>query len=121
MADRRCLCGVAEIAPREATQMTIRRKAVGSAVAWIKIQRLIEERDSLGGLLGGKSPRKRQGAEVKVVRFEAFGRLAFGSLNLSLFQPGCDRTHHACSYPVLQIENVLEGALEAVRPDKGPR
>jgi len=55
MADRRCLCGVAQIAPREAAQMTIRRKAVSSAVTWINIQRLIEERDSLGGLLSGKS------------------------------------------------------------------
>src|SRR5271167_2834741 len=55
-------------------------------------------------------------AQIVVVGVEAFGRLALRALDLRLLQPRCYRTHHACGHLVLQIEQVFERTLKAIRP-----
>src|SRR5260370_30746665 len=59
----------------------------------------------------------RQAAQVKVVRSQAAGRLAFGAFDFRKLQLRCDRSDDACRDAVLKIKNVLKRAVEPVRPE----
>jgi len=50
------------------------------------------------------------------VGIETLRWLALNPLELGLFQLRNDSTHYARSDPILQIEDILEIAVEAVRP-----
>jgi hypothetical protein len=49
----------------------------------------------------------RQSTKVKIVSVKAFGRLAFGALDLHLLQLRCNGADYADGYAVLKIEDVL--------------
>jgi hypothetical protein len=56
----------------------------------------------------------RQRAQIKIAGAEACGRLARGALDLLLPQFRLDRTNDARCYLVLQVEDVVERAVEEV-------
>ena len=56
-------------------------------------------------------------AQIVVVGVEALGRLALGPLDLGLLEPRRDRADDARRHLVLQLEDVLELAVEPVGPE----
>ena len=69
--------------------------------------------------LPGPRCRLRHAAQIVVVGVEALGRLALGALDLRLLELWRDRADDALGHPVLQLEDVLERAVEAVGPEMG--
>src|SRR6516164_6526499 len=59
-------------------------------------------------------------AQVIVVRIEAPGGLALGALDFRLLELRRDRADHALRHLVLELENVLERAVETVGPQMRP-
>src|SRR5260221_12975703 len=59
----------------------------------------------------------RQGAQVQIVSIKAVCWLALRPLDLGGSQLRLNGTYHIRGYSVLQIENVCERAIEAIRPD----
>ena len=59
----------------------------------------------------------RHSAQIVVIGVEALGRLALGALDLGLLQLGRDRPDHARRHLVLQFEDIVECAVEAIRPE----
>ena len=59
----------------------------------------------------------RHAAQKVVVGIEAFGRLALGPFDLGLLELRRDGADHARRHLVLQIEDVRQVAIEAVRPE----
>src|SRR4029077_1394130 len=55
-----------------------------------------------------------------IVSIQALGRLSPRALNLCPLEPWLDGPNDACRHPVLQVEYVLERAVEATRPDMAP-
>ncbi|MCY1305917.1 hypothetical protein D9M70_557460 [compost metagenome] len=55
--------------------------------------------------------------EIVVVGVETFGRLAFGALHLDPFELRRNRADDAFGYLILQLENVVERAFEALGPE----
>jgi len=58
-------------------------------------------------------------AQIVIVGVEAVGALALGALDLGLLQPRRDCTDDAGGDEVLQIEDVVEIAVEAIGPQVG--
>jgi hypothetical protein len=58
----------------------------------------------------------RHTAKKVVIRIEALSGLAFGALDLDLFQLRPDRAHYAGTYSILQLENILKATIEPVGP-----
>src|SRR5215831_6459601 len=56
-------------------------------------------------------------AEIVIIGIETFGRLALGSFDLGLLQLGCDRAYDAAGHLILEIEDILNPAIEAIDPD----
>src|SRR5262249_18514129 len=65
------------------------------------------------------SPRMKVGlpAQVIVISVEAPGRLALGALDLRLLQLRRNRADHASGHLILELENVLQRAVETVGPE----
>src|SRR5262249_49485849 len=51
---------------------------------------------------------------------EAFGRLSSRPLDLHALERWLDRPDDARCHPILQLEYVLQGTIEAIRPDVAP-
>ena len=63
----------------------------------------------------------RDALQVVVIGIQICSRLASCALDLGLLHLGGDCAHHACRNLILQIENILNGAVEAVGPDMRSR
>src|SRR5262245_42617750 len=61
-----------------------------------------------------------QAAQVIVIGVEVLSRLVSGPLNFGLLQPWGDSTHNAGGHLILQVEDVLRGAIKAVGPQMRP-
>src|SRR5262245_56601851 len=59
-------------------------------------------------------------AEVVIIGVEALCGLTLGTLDLRLLQLGPDRAYDVRSHLVLQIEDILQRAIEAVGPEMHP-
>src|SRR5215471_7549906 len=59
-------------------------------------------------------------AEVVIIGVEALCGLTLSTLDLRLLQLGPDRTYDARSHLVLQIEDILQRAIETVGPEMRP-
>src|SRR5918993_2070091 len=57
-----------------------------------------------------------QGTKVKIIGIEAVWALATCPVDLSAAEAGLDGSNHACSNLVLEIENALHAAIEAIGP-----
>jgi hypothetical protein len=64
--------------------------------------------------------RERQGAEIKIVAVEAPGRLTPSPPDFGLGDLGCDRGDDAGRHLVLQLEDICERTIEAIRPQMRP-
>src|SRR5215216_2538732 len=62
----------------------------------------------------------RYSAQIVVVGIEAPGRLVLSTLDLGPLQLRRDGAHDVHSSPILQIEDVVERSLEAIRPQMRP-
>ena len=89
----------------------------GRRIGRIDRQRLPGEDECLGNALIGIAIVLRQCAQIEVVRGEVRGRLTAGALDLGLAQLWFDRASDAGRDLILQFENVVERAVEAVGPD----
>src|SRR5580704_10019850 len=58
-------------------------------------------------------------AQVQIIGPEVLRRLAIGPVNLSELQARFDNASDAARYPVLQLEDVVEDAVETISPDMG--
>src|SRR5262249_1470632 len=52
-----------------------------------------------------------------VVSVEALGRLPSRTLDLRALEPWLNGPHHPCGYLILELKYVLQGTIEAVRPN----
>src|SRR6516165_8479470 len=59
----------------------------------------------------------RRRLEIKIVGIEAFGWLAVSTIDLGLTKLRLDRARDAGRHLVLKLEDVVDGAVEAVGPD----
>src|SRR5207248_9805074 len=99
-----------------------KREQCGSRrIGRIERQCLPEQLDRLGKILVTSMVNPRQRTQIEVVGVEAFGRLSRGALDLRTTQLGFDRASNARCDLILQLENVVERAVEAVSPDMGSR
>src|SRR5262249_51121168 len=91
----------------------------GWGIGRIEFERALQQPNRLDQAVSGPLVFLRQRAQVKVVGLEALGRLPAGAVYFGEAQPRFDRTDDARRHPVLQIEDVVERAVEAVGPDMG--
>src|SRR5262249_15039376 len=89
----------------------------GRGVGRVYHQRLPGEDERLGKALFGVARELGQCAQIEVVSGEVRGRLAAGALDLGLTQLWFDRAGDAGRDLILQLEDVVERAVEAVGPD----
>src|SRR5690242_17645304 len=75
------------------------------------------QQDRLGKALLGPFVLLRQRAQVEVVGVEVLGRLAAGAVGLAETQPWLYGPHDTRGNLVLQVEDVVEASVEAVRPE----
>jgi len=68
---------------------------------------------------GGQLVERREGAQIQIVGTQILGGLAGGALHFRQQQLWLDGPGNATRYLVLKFENVIERAVEAVRPDVG--
>jgi hypothetical protein len=92
----------------------VRGHAVGRREIWIELDRPIEETQRLAVAFPGPLIIARYAAEIMIIGVEALGRLALGTRDLSLLQLGPDHPHDARGDFILEIEDVVERAIEAV-------
>ena len=57
-----------------------------------------------------------QSAQIKVISVEAFRSLAAGSFDLGLAKTRLDDADHSFSDLILQLENILQTAIELLGP-----
>ena len=88
----------------------------GQGVGRIDRQRLPGEDDCLGKALFGVAVGLRQRAQIEVVSGEVRGRFAAGAFDFGLAQFWFDRAGNIGRDLILQIENVVERAVEGGRP-----
>ena len=93
----------------------MRRGVVG-----IELARLGEQLQRIAGGVAGHPVRAGHAAQEIVVGVEALGGLALGPLDLGLLQLRRDRADHARGHLILQIEDVLELAIEVIGPQMRP-
>jgi hypothetical protein len=93
-----------------------RGDAVRGGKFGIELACLGEQCQRLGGGFARQPMNVRHPAQEVVVGVEALGRLARGPLDLGLLELRRDRADHARRHLILQIENVLDAAVEMVGP-----
>ena len=103
-----------------APEMTPRRHPVGRRVLRIELNCLVEQRQRLVDGLPGSLVQVRHPAQIVVVGIEAFGGLALCAFDLRPLQLSRDRTDHARGHLILQLEDVVYGAIETVGRDMRP-
>jgi hypothetical protein len=90
---------------------------LGWRIAGIDRQRSLQQRNGLPHALVGVGVSQCQGTQIEVIGIEALGRLAACALDLGLPQLGLDRAGDAGCDLILQIEDVVERAVEVIGPD----
>jgi hypothetical protein len=89
---------------------------IGHREVRIRLQRLAQQPQRLRVVFRGLGEGRRKGPQGEVVGVLVCLGLAPRALDLGLAQHRRDRADHAFGDPVLQIERVFEGAVEAVGP-----
>src|SRR5262249_25376679 len=99
-----------------APKVAISRHAVGGGKVSIELNGFVEQHQVLVVALPGPSIKARRRPEKVVVGIKAFSRLVPRTLDFGLLQFRRNRADNARSDLVLQIEDVIERAIEAIRP-----
>ncbi len=90
---------------------------MGRGEIGVELDRPIEQFQRFVDVVACPSVDTGHAAQQVVVGIEPLGRLALGALDFGLFEFRRDRDDHARRDLVLQIENVLEATVEAIRPE----
>src|SRR6266496_3447075 len=77
----------------------------------------VEQPQRLAVRVSGPPTSARQSTQIVIICIEVLGRLSLGALDFSPLQPRCDRAYYVGGHAVLQVEDVFELALEAIRPE----
>ena len=89
----------------------------GAGEVRVEIDRLSRQLQGDAQAVGRKVPEGRQSAHVKVVGIEARRRLSQAAVDFGLAQVRFDRAGDLPRHLVMQVENILERAVELVRPE----
>ena len=81
------------------------------------LKRALKKRQRLRGPVRHRRIDVREGAEHEIIGIETVGPFALNALNLCLAQTRLDGGDHAHRELVLDREDVVEGAVIAIRPD----
>src|SRR5215831_18968414 len=100
--------------------MAPRRIGVCRGIVGIKPQCFVEKLQRLVTISGRIRYRVRQSAEIEVVGVELVGPLASSAFDLSAADRRLDCADNALRHPILQVEDVFQGALELTGPDMCP-
>src|SRR5262249_13587882 len=90
--------------------------AVGSAILWIQVNRLLQESQRLGYAFRRLPIETFCPTQEIVVGIEALSWCAFGPRRLCLLHLRRDGTNYARGNVVLQVKDVLQLAIKAIRP-----
>src|SRR5215472_12339147 len=93
-----------------------RRKLIRGGVGGIPFQPLSQQAESLVIIFRRLGKSQHQRALRQIIDVPASLRLAAGPLDFRAAQYRSDRANHALGDPVLQIERVFKGAVEAFGP-----
>ena len=115
MAHARRRIGLVEAASEEAQLQRPRQVAMRGGVVGIELQRLFEEADSDRGVFRHGRHEMRQCPQIEIVGVEARAVCA-ARVNLGAPNIGLDDSDDGRRDPVLQVEHVLERAVEPVGP-----
>src|SRR5207302_10999958 len=99
--------------------VTPRDHRVCCGVVWLELDRPIEQREALVGILRHRCEGKRQRAEIEVIRVQAVRPLSPRALDLRLAQGRLDNAYNADRQLVLDREDVVERTVVVVGPDVG--
>ncbi|MDT4825257.1 hypothetical protein FQZ97_585350 [compost metagenome] len=94
--------------------------AIGRGKLRIELDGLVEQRQRLLDGFPGAVVQFRRSAQVIVVGVQAFRRFALGALDFRPFELWRDCANNAFGDLILQFEDVVEHALEALCPDMRP-
>src|SRR5215472_7449024 len=94
-----------------------RRHSVGRGVIAVEFRRAHEEPHRFQEAVSIVQMKTGHSAQEVVVSVEALGRLPSRTLDLRALEPWLNGTHHPCGYLVLQLKYILQGTIEAVRPN----
>ena len=78
---------------------------------------LVNKRQRFADGIPGPPMKIRHAAQIIVVGVQALGRLSLGPFDLGALELRRYRAHHALGHLVLQFENVVERAFEAICPE----
>src|SRR5262245_11347105 len=94
-----------------------RRHSVGRGVIAVEVRRACEEPHRFQEAVSIVLMKTGHSAQEVVVSVEALGRLPSRTLNLGALELRLNGPHHPCGYLILQLKYVLQGTIEAVRPN----
>src|SRR6476660_4169436 len=94
-----------------------RRHSVGRGVIGVEFRRAHEEPRRFQEAVSIEQMNTGHSAQEVVVSVEALGRLPSRTLDLRALEPWLNGTHHPCGHLILQLKYVLQGTIEAVRPN----
>src|ERR1051326_3414322 len=95
-------------------------KAVRERVIRLQLERALEQRQRLRGPVRNRRIDQRNGTEDEIVGVEIVRALTLDALDLRLAQARLDGGDYAHRELVLEREDVVEGAVVALRPDVSP-
>src|SRR5262245_28384246 len=111
------LCSVDNPARRLAPVKTHRGCGISRRKISIKFDSFVKQAKRFVSPVPGPFVEICQSAQKQVVGVETFGWFAPGPFDFYLFEPRRDCAHHTCGHSVLQLENILDGPFEAIRPE----
>src|SRR6516165_7808740 len=94
-----------------------RRHSVGRGVIGVEFRRAHEEPHRLQEAVSIVSMKTGHSAQEVVVSVEALSRLASRTLDLRAWEPWLNGPHRPCGHLILQVKYILQGTIEAVRPN----
>jgi hypothetical protein len=93
-----------------------RFERVGSGVAGIQLNGVIQHVNRFPGRAVGMLAEEMEPADEALPGVEALRRFALCPIDLRLLQLWCNGAEHAARNLILQIEDVLDRTIEAIRP-----
>ena len=93
---------------------------MGGGVVRVQLERVLQKPRGDPGVRRHHRRHVRQSAQIEVVGVEVFGTLSPGAFDLRLPQARLDDADHFFGDLILQVENVLQRAVESVGPEMRP-
>src|SRR5215471_5579448 len=94
-----------------------RRHPVGRSVIGVEFSCAHEEPGRFQEAVSIEQGKTGHSAQEVVVSVEALGRLPSRALDLRALEPWLNGPHRPCGHLILQVKYVLQGTIEAVRPN----